>query len=151
MNSSETFLISVALIGNLCASAFMTAIVWLIQFVQYPLLHHISSFDFSCYYKKYISRISWIVYPVMIIEICFAVWLSFLPVQSKLQFPILITYFLLALAFLNTFLILIPLNQKFQLAFDQVVLSKILFYNKIRLISWALRTLILCWIILFLQ
>jgi len=151
MNSSEPFLITVALIGNLCASVFMTGIVGFIQFVQYPLLHHISTFDFSCYYKKYISRISWIVYPVMIIEICFASWLSFLPVQSRLQFPILMTYILLASATLITFLVQIPLNQKLQLAFDNVILSKILFYNGIRLFSWTLRTLILCWIILLLQ
>ena len=151
MNSSEPFLISAALIGNLCASVFMTGIVGFIQFVQYPLLNNISSFDFSCYYKKYISRIAWIVYPVMIIEICFASWLSFLPVQSALQVPILITYILLAASTLVTFLIQIPLNQKLQLAFNPVLLTKISFYNRIRLISWALRTLILCWIILLLQ
>lgn len=151
MNNSEPFLLSIVLIGNLCASVFMTGIIGFIQFVQYPLLNHISSFDFSCYYKKYISRISWIIYPVMIIEFCFASWLSFLPVQSKLQIPVLITFILLALASLNTFLIQTPLNQKLQLAFDNAVLSKILFYNRIRFFSWVLRTLILCWIILFLQ
>ena len=151
MNSSEPFLISAALIGNLCASVFMTGIVGFIQFVQYPLLNNISSFDFSCYYKKYISRIAWIVYPVMIIEISFASWLSFLPVQPALQVPILITYILLAASTLVTFLIQIPLNQKLQLAFNPVLLSKISFYNRIRLISWTLRTLILCWIILLLQ
>ena len=150
MNSSEPFLLSIALIGNLCASVFMTGIIGFIQFVQYPMLSHISSFDFSCYYKKYISRISWIIYPVMIIEICFASWLSFLPVHSKLQLPVLITFILLALASLNTFLIQAPLNQKLQLAFNNDVLSKMLFYNMIRFLSWALRTLILCWIILFL-
>ena len=151
MNSSEPFLISAALIGNLCASVFMTGIVGFIQIVQYPLLNNVSSFDFSCYYKKYISRIAWIVYPVMIIEICFASWLSFLPVQSTSQIPILSTYILLAASTLITFLIQIPLNQKLQLAFNPVLLSKISFYNRIRLISWALRTLILCWIILLLQ
>lgn len=151
MNNSVHFLISVALIGNLCASVFMTGIVWFIQFVQYPLLNHISSFDFSCYFKKYITRLAWIMYPVMIIEICFALWLAFLPVQSKLQLPILITYILLALACLNTFLIQAPLNHKLQLAFNKAVFSKILFYNRIRFFSWAIRTMILCWIILFLQ
>ena len=151
MNNSVPFLISFALIGNLCASVFMTGIIWFIQFVQYPLLNHISSFDFSCYYKKYTTRIVWIIYPVMIMEICFASWLSFLPVQSKLQIPILITYVMLALASLNTFMIQAPLNHKLQLAFDKAVLSKILFYNKIRLFSWTVRTLVLCWIILFLK
>lgn len=150
MNSSLSFLLSVALIGNLCASVFMTGIIWFIQFVQYPLLNHISSFDFSCYFKKYISRISWIIYSVMIFEIFFALWLSFMPLQSKLQIPVLITYILLALASLNTFLIQTPLNQKLQIGFDKTLLSKILFYNRIRLFSCALRTMILCWIILFL-
>jgi hypothetical protein len=151
MNSTDPLLLSVALIGNLCASVFMTGIIWFIQFVQYPLLNHVSSFDFGCYYKKFISRIAWIIYPMIIIEIGFASWLSFLPMQSKLQLPILITYILLAAASLNTFLIQAPLNQKLQVTFDKGILSKILFYNWIRLFSWTMRTLILGWIILLLK
>lgn len=151
MNLSVSFLLSVALLGNLCASVLMTGIVSFIQFVQYPLLNHISSFDFTCYFKKYISRITWIIYPVMIIEIGFASWLSFLPLQPKLQIPILISYILLALITLNTFLIQTPLIQKLQLSFDKNILSKILLYNRIRFFSCLLRTLVLCWIILFLQ
>lgn len=150
MNSSVPFLLSVALIGSLCFSVFMTGIIWFIQFVQYPLLNHISSFDFSCYFKKYISRISWIIFPVMIVEICFASWLSFMPLKPPLQIPILITYILLILVSLNTFLFQTPLNQKLQVTFDEAVLCKILFYNRIRFFSSALRTMILCWIILFL-
>lgn len=151
MNLSVSFLLSVALLGNLCASVLMTGIVSFIQFVQYPLLNHISSFDFTCYFKKYISRITWIIYPVMIIEIGFASWLSFLPLQPKLQIPILISYILLALITMNTFLIQTPLIQKLQLSFDKKILSKILLYNRIRFFSCFLRTLVLCWIILFLQ
>ena len=150
MNLSVTFLLSVALLGNLCASVLMTGIISFIQFIQYPLLFHISSYDFTCYFKKYISRISWFIYPVLIIEICFAFWLSFMPLQSKLQLPILITYILLALVTMNTLLIQTPLIQKLQYSFDKAVLSKIMFYNRLRFISSALRTLILCWIILFL-
>ena len=150
MNLSVTFLLSIALLGNLCASVLMTGIISFIQFIQYPLLFHISSFDFTCYFKKYISRITWFIYPVLIIEIAFALWLSFLPLQSKLQLPILITYILLALVTMNTLLIQTPLIQKLQHSFDKAVLSKIMFYNWIRFVSSALRTLILCWIILFL-
>ena len=150
MNLSVTFLLSVALLGNLCASVLMTGIISFIQFIQYPLLFHISSFDFTCYFKKYVSRITWFIYPVLIIEIAFALWLSFLPLQSKLQLPILITYILLALVTMNTLLIQTPLIQKLQHSFDKAVLSKIMFYNWIRFVSSALRTLILCWIILFL-
>jgi len=150
MDLSVSFLLSIALLGNLCASIFMTGIISFIQFIQYPLLYHISSFDFTCYFKKYISRIMWFIYPVMIIEIGFAVWLSFLPLQTKLQLPILISYILLALVTMNGLLIQTPLIQKLQYSFDKAVLSKIMFYNWIRFVSSALRTLILCWIILFL-
>ena len=151
MNLSVSIMISTVLLGNLCASVLMTGIVSFIQFVQYPLLNHISSFDFTCYFKKYISRITWFVYPVMILEIGFALWLSFLPVQSTLQLPILISYILLAMVTMNSFLIQTPLIQKMRFSFDKVILSKILFYNRIRIITSALRTLLLCWIILFLK
>ena len=151
MNSSLPFLVNLVLIGNLCASVLMTGIICFIQIVQYPLLNNISAFDFSCYFKKFISNSSWIIYPIMTIEIGFALWLSFLPLQAKLQLPVLISYFLLAMAFLNTFLIQTPLHQKLQVAFDNAILSKILFFNWIRLFSWALRSIILFWIILFLR
>ena len=151
MNLSVSFLLSVVLLGNLCTSVLMTGIVCFIQFVQYPLLRHVSSFDFSCYFKKYMSRIAWVIFPVMTLEICFAVWLSFLPLQAKFQQPILITYILLLLVTMNTFLIQTPLVQRLQLSFDKLLLSKLLFYNLIRMVSSALRTLVLCWIILFLK
>jgi hypothetical protein len=151
MNQSTQLLLSIALTGNLCASVLMTGIVSFIQFIQYPLLTHVSSFDFSCYFKKYISRIAWIIYPMIFIEICFATWLSFLPLHANLQIPILITYILLALIALNTFLIQTPLLQKLQLSFDKTLLSKIMFYNRVRLISSALRTIVLGWIVLFLR
>jgi hypothetical protein len=51
---------------------------------------------------------------------------------------------------MNTLLIQTPLIQKLQLSFDKSVLSKIIFYNRIRFVSSALRTILLCWIILFL-
>lgn len=151
MNLSVPLLLSVALTGNLCASVLMTGMVSFIQFVQYPLLNHISSFDFSCYFKKYISRISWIIYPLILIEIIFATSLAFLPLKSKMQIPILITYILLALITMNTFLIQTPLVQKLRFSFDQVLLSKIMFYNRLRLYSSVLRTIVLCWILLFLR
>jgi hypothetical protein len=57
---------------------------------------------------------------------------------------------MLALVTMNTLLIQTPLIQKLQYSFDKAVLYKIMFYNRIRFVSSALRTLILCWIILFL-
>ena len=150
MNLSVSFLLSVALLGNLCASVLMTALISFIQFIQYPLLTHISSFDFTCYFKKYISRITWFIYPILVIEIGFALWLSFLPLQTKLQLPILISYILLALVTMNTMLIQTPLIQKLRFSLDKAVLSKIIFYNRLRFISSVLRTILFCWIILFL-
>jgi hypothetical protein len=150
MIQSVSFLLSVALLGNLCFSVIMSSIVAFIQFVQYPLLHSISSFDFGCYFRKYMRRVSWIIYPVMVFEICFAFWLSFLQVPSSLKFPILITYILLALVTMNTLLIMTPFIQRLQYSFDKVLLSKIIFFNWIRLITCVLRVLVLCWIILFL-
>jgi hypothetical protein len=151
MNLPVSFMISTVLLGNLCASVLMTGIVSFIQFVQYPLLNHVSAFDFNCYFKKYVSRITWFVYPVMILEIGFALWLSFLPVRSGMLLPILISYILLALTAMNTFLLQTPLIQKLLFLFDKTVLSKLMFYNRIRIISSALRTLLLCWIILFVK
>lgn len=151
MNLSVPLLLSIALTGNLCASVLMTGMVSFIQFVQYPLLKHISSYDFSCYFKKYITRISWVIYPIVIIEIIFATSLTFLPLQSKLQYPILITYILLALITLNSFLIQAPLVQKLRFSFDEGLLTKIMFYNRLRFLSSVLRTIVLCWIVLFLR
>jgi len=67
-----------------------------------------------------------------------------------MQVPILITYMLLAAATLNTFLIQAPMTQRLQLAFDRELLSKVMFFNGVRLVTWTLRTILLCWIILFL-
>ncbi|MDP4240210.1 MAG: hypothetical protein Q8904_12140 [Bacteroidota bacterium] len=149
MNLSISFLVFVALLGNLCTSVLMTSIVSFIQLIQYPLLNHVSSFDFGCYFKKYVTRISWIIYPVMILEILFAFWLAFLPLHSKLQLPVLITYLLLALVAINTFLFQVPMIQKLRFSFDKKLVSKIRLFNWVRFFSSVLRTILLLWIILF--
>jgi hypothetical protein len=56
----------------------------------------------------------------------------------------------LALVTMNTLLIQTPLIQKLRFSLDKAVLSKIIFYNRLRFISSVLRTMLLCWIILFL-
>lgn len=127
----------------LCTSVFITVALLLFQFVIYPLFYKVSAFDFECYFKKYQIQTMRIIAPVFIVDILLTVLLPFMPLQSSLINPLLLSYGMMAFAYFNFLLLQVPLNLQLREGQNPVIINKMIKYNWISVISCTIRTLIL--------
>ena len=57
------------------ATLFMVGLIWLVQVVHYPLFAEVGEAEFVRYEQLHSQRISWVVMPVMLVELACAVLL----------------------------------------------------------------------------
>jgi len=130
------------LILTLCTSVSLTATTLLFQFLIYPLFYKVSSFDFECYFKKFLMQSMWILFPVFILDILFTVLLPFLSINSHLITPLLLSYGMMVFTYFSFLLIQVPLNLQLKEGQNPVIINKLIKYNWIGVISCVIRTLI---------
>lgn len=130
------------LILLLCTSVYLTVVTLFFQFIIYPLFNKVSSFDFECYFKKYLTRASRLIFPVLILDISLTVLLPFLPIGLSLINPLLLSYGMMALAYFSFLLVQIPFNLQLKEGQNPVIINKLIKYNWISVISCSIRMLI---------
>jgi hypothetical protein len=112
--------------------AFMTGLIWLIQLVHYPLMARVGEDRFKAYHLAHSTRISFIVMPVMLLELVTA---ALLFVQGAAMGTV---YLMLTLAcFASTAVFSVPCHQKLSLGFDQSAHSRLVSTNWIRTVAWT--------------
>lgn len=116
----------------------MLGVIWLVQIVQYPSFALLSEDQFKNYHKQHSDRISWIVAPVMLLELITAYWL-FYEIGGINTYYFVIT----VLIFAATAFVSVPLHNKLSLSKDDRVLSLLIKTNWIRTLLWTTKTLIL--------
>ncbi len=57
---------------------FMTGAIWLVQILIYPFFSYVGEKEFSKVHQFHMRQITWIVAPVMFLELATAFWLLFL-------------------------------------------------------------------------
>ena len=62
-------------LGHALSCLFMTGLIWLVQLVHYPAFAHVDAAGFARFHAFHSERITWIVLPVMTIELATAVLL----------------------------------------------------------------------------
>ena len=98
------------LLLQLVATAMMTGILWLVQQVQYPLFLGLNESQFSKWHNLHSARITWIVAPMMILELVISIALVFL---NKFNLWQNISVVLLTVAIWGiTFFISVPRHEK---------------------------------------
>jgi hypothetical protein len=117
----------------------MCGIIWLIQLVHYPSFRFIEKKDFVHFEFFHTKWITFIVMPMMILEIILQAYLVWkFPTQSYL-----ITTCLLIIIWFTTFLFSVPVHNKLSSAKDDVLIDKLIHTNWIRTFCWSARMLIL--------
>lgn len=120
----------------------MTGVIWIVQIVHYPTFRFIDNQKFTLFSAFHAKYISFIVMPLMLIEILTATILA-------LQYPenkIIINLTLLIITWLFTFFISVPLHTKLQKERSPNSIEKLIISNWPRTILWTFRSLFL-WII----
>lgn len=128
---------NLALLINFFCCSFMTGLIWLIQCVHYPSFTYVPAQTFAQFSHFHSSRITFIVLPVMMIELATSCYLTYL---SHSYWLLLVLNILL---FLFTFFLSVPCHGKLGLGKDDAMIKKLVLTNWPRTILWSARSALL--------
>ncbi len=115
----------------------MTVVIWFVQLVHYPLFASVGSNKFVEYAHGHGTRISWIVMPLMLVELGTALWLLIRSSELKIYWAA--GLILLIAIWASTFLVQVPLHNKLSQGFNSEVIETLVSTNWIRTIAWTAR------------
>lgn len=128
---------------SLSSCLLMTGLIWLIQIVHYPYFRFVSEDRFVEAHHFHSNRISWIVLPIMLLELISS---CFLLATAGAVIPLttnILSFALLIGIWTSTFALQVPLHNRLGQAKDLESLQKLVVSNWLRTIGWSLRSAIL--------
>ncbi len=124
---------------NFISTSVMVGVIWVIQLLHYPSFHFISEKKYIEFQHFHMQRISFIVVPVMLIELASALLLAYFFESS-------LTIILLALVlgiWAITFIFFTNMHQKLTDGYDHSIVDRLVQINWSRTALWSLRLIIL--------
>ena len=115
----------------------MTGLIWLVQLIHYPSYKYINPTKFSAYQNFHTTTITFIVGPVMVMEIFTGMAILF---DQKLSLPSSLNFAGLILIWLATAFFSVPLHGKLSLGYDYNTIQSLILTNWIRTILWSFRS-----------
>lgn len=129
------------------ATLFLVGLIWTIQIVHYPLFERVGADGYAAYQTAHMSRITYVVAPVMLLELATAIYFAFVnyePIDRR------IFWFGLALVlliWLSTMFVQSPIHGRLANAFETDLARKLVLTNWLRTILWTLRGALILWMI----
>ncbi len=124
---------------QIVCNSYLVSLVFMTQFITYPTFLHIDKDKFSEYHRKYVNNISFIVAPVMLIELL----TLFLIAYFSKDFLIIKSLILLLVIWLTTFFIMIPSHNRISKSFNKKEIISLINYNWVRTILWSFKLLLI--------
>ncbi len=124
---------------------FMTGLIWLIQLIHYPSYKFIDALKFSEYQNFHTTTITFIVGPVMAIELFSGMAILF---DQKLSALSSINFIGLLLIWAATAFLSVPLHAKLSAGFNTETVQMLISTNWVRTVLWSLRSALLIYFIL---
>ena len=122
------------------ACIFMTGLIWMVQLVHYPAFRFVEVGQFKKFQNFHSERITWIVAPVMAIELVTASILLFLDHKSLLAQWNAASVLLL---WLLTAIVSVPIHNQLARSHSKVAVEKLILTNWPRTIVWSARSVVL--------
>ena len=116
------------------ATLFMTGVIWFVQVVHYPLFARTGAAGFADYERDHARRTSWVVGPAMTLELLLALALA-----ARGGAAAWAGLALLAVIWLSTALVQVPLHRRLQGGFDAAAHRRLVRTNWLRTAAWTLR------------
>ena len=130
------------LYGHLICTVGMFSVIWFVQISHYPLLNYVPEESFKDYERAHIYRVSFIVGPLMLVEVLTASCLIFLPFEGMQFYLVLIGFLLVIINWLSTLFFQIPCHKKLEQGKDNDAIARLINTNWIRTIVWSIRAFI---------
>ncbi|MFT5355333.1 MAG: hypothetical protein ACI9KE_002552 [Polyangiales bacterium] len=113
----------------------MCAVIWFVQLVHYPLFARVGPSAFKQYETEHVRRITWIVAPLMLIELVSSGWLV-----ARDSSPANIAGLaLVGVIWASTLLVQVPLHTRLSEGFDEKNVQRLVRSNWIRTLAWSAR------------
>lgn len=131
-------LTTLLLLTHAAATWFMVGLIWFVQLVHYPLMHHVPETHTRNYAAEHQSLTTRVVAPVMLVELAAVVW-TFFCSHPDGEFSALraVGAGLLALVWASTFLVQVPLHRTLLLSPNARTRSLLVRTNWIRTAAWT--------------
>lgn len=120
------------------ATIFMVGLIWFVQIVHYPLFAHIGKSEFSAYEELHQRFTTWVVAPVMLVELATAVALVNAAPHAWAA-SVWGGLMLLLLIWLVTATLSVPAHKALTAEFSTDAHRKLVSTNWIRTIAWTVR------------
>ncbi len=125
---------------NFASSLFLCGLIWVIQILHYPFFARLDRENYSDHQQQHMFVISFLVIPVMLIELVTSVLLVLQPSDFRIEF--IIGLILVLSVWTSTFLVQVPIHQKLLQGYDRVTIQKLVSTNWIRTIGWTLKSIL---------
>ena len=119
---------------QLISCSFMCGLIWLVQIVHYPSFLFVDQIKFKKFNSFHQSKITYIVLPVMLIELASSVLVSYFSINILNSINLL----LLIGVWLSTFLLSVPIHSKLLVGFNEAKIMSLVRTNWLRTLFFGL-------------
>jgi hypothetical protein len=126
----------VLLVIHAAATWALMGLIWTIQWVHYPLFDWVGSEEFRAYHRQHTTRITWVVGPLMFVELVTAVGLLMCGEKSGWLLASVVP---LGFNWLCTWRVQVPLHEQLSHGLDASLVRRLVRSNRWRTAAWTLR------------
>jgi hypothetical protein len=132
-------------LGNVVSTFCLVGLIWTVQLVHYPAFAYVDGARFQAFEAFHQQRITWIVLPLMLLEIATAFALLWwrpagLPLATAIA-----GMALLVIIWLSTFALQVPLHTQLAQGAHAGAIERLVLTNWIRTGAWTGRGILLAW------
>lgn len=121
----------------------MIGLIWFVQVVHYPLFMEVGSAEWLSYHIRHTHQTTWVVAPLMGIELLTALALAVMNPGHKWLWGNLI---LVGVMWLSTAFIQVPLHNQLGNGWNAALIQQLVATNWIRTAAWSIRGLGWLWL-----
>lgn len=127
--------------ANRAISFALLGLIWIVQLVHYPAFQFIDRDRFQEFEDFHTRRISFIVAPLMILELLLAVLLL---VGSSYSIGYIFLSIIVVLIWLSTIFLSVPCHKELAIDKNDVIIKRLIITNWFRTILWSIKGVVLC-------
>lgn len=124
------------------ATVAMTGLIWFVQVVHYPLFAMVGSEGYGPYQHQHMRRTTYVVLPLMFVELATAMLLLASEVASARPGLVWLGLGLVVVIWLATFFLAVPCHHRLTQGFDASAHRKLVLTNWLRTGAWSARSII---------
>ncbi len=130
-------MIEILLLSQVAATLVMVGVIWFVQIVHYPLMARVPAAEFTAFEREHQNRTTVVVGPAMLVEAFTAAVLLAVPLPGTDFILPVVGVSLLAVIWLSTILIQVPLHARLERGFDSQTHRRLVLSNWIRTVAWT--------------